>query len=424
MGNEWIRRLAEFFNPFLLEKKNQLQSKKSALQDDDEDNNHNGNHSSGELSQHFWFDESERLKAAVYSLSVLYHSLVSDPVNNKHQMMIIENVSNVIFYAAHWIARTGPSEILNPSFGLLAAVVKENKAGSAFISQLTIKLTPNQAGKNIPGDAEVGSLEYGWKPLPNEETKYISFLSLLAERFIYPVKPWHSPHYESESGTDSSLQHILSIPLLQTASVQNVPLTFERACFLLFDQIISIDPSISDLIIQSILAPPPQPIDMMDSSSSQPLEMMKPLGFIVVHSILDVCEKLYHGHQFLPTGGLNNKNQLETVERSIQIFSSIYLHGSQLARELTTAITVNHIKNMKDKQMQQRHLHHDQEVKLLLPYLLASVGKAARLPGGVGYHYIIAVLQLLSVIAFDCERATHQVRSKAYFLFRSYYFSL
>jgi chromosome segregation ATPase len=442
MGNQWIIRLAEFFNPGILEKLNQPRLK-SSLTDDSEGGNNDGQ----QLQQQFWFQDSGHLSCAISAISVLYVSLLSSippgpdatdenlsslVVNTKHQNMILDTANIVLNYAAHWIARCGPTEILNPSFSLILAIIYANQKNAHFISQLNLKITPNTIGKNIPFTVtEIGTLEYGWRPLQQDETKYISFLSLLAERYILPIKPWLSnQNIDVATSNANDEASLLDIPLLSTftsslpaGSSTSSKYSLEKACLLLFEQIISIDTTICDLIIQSILAPPPQLLDDEHSEESQhrPMEMMKPLGFILVSTILDNCEKLFHSSNPL---FFTNQNKLthsgatniETVERCLHVLTNIYLHGSQLSHELTTAITTNHIRLLKDKKhlmssSSSHLLHHDSsnEVKVLLPYLLASVGKAARLPGGIGYNYIIAILQLLSIIACDCERATHQM---------------
>ena len=44
----------------------------------------------------------------------------------------------------------------------------------------------------------------------------------------------------------------------------------------------------------------------------------------------------------------------------------------------------------------------------LLPYLLATVGRAARVPSG-GHSLLVAILRLLSAIASGCDVAARQV---------------
>lgn len=88
------------------------------------------------------------------------------------------------------------------------------------------------------------------------------------------------------------------------------------------------------------------------------------------------------------------------IERSCNILTLLFVHSDSLARELLTAISTGHTSlatNAAGPFTSQQ----------ILPFLLASAGKAIRLQNG--YTVVTAILRLLAVAITDCDRAVRQV---------------
>lgn len=391
MGSDWILRLADFFDPNLLESIEK--SSFSMGMEDDEDGD------SGP-SADCWFDDPSRLACAVLALASLYHSL-STP-NKKHQNALATGTSVVVPSAVFWIARRGPSELVSAGLSLLSRLVE---AGNADVGNLLantyVKVSPSVPRKNIPSDIELPSLSFGWKPLPNDDRKFISVLSLLAERYIYPASAWN-PRDGAVLGDALEVNHFVSVG----AAVASDDSLAQRALCVL-ESILASDPSISDLIVQYILAPPPPPqVDGMyqdeyaqslNPHASQ-LETMKPLGLLVLRLLVDGCNKILDG----AVG--TSKQGLDTAERAANVLSVIFIHGSQLAKELCTAVTTSHTGGLTGTS------HSTGGNKFILPMLLFTAGRTARSAGGAGYPLLISILRMLACIASGCEFAAKQVR--------------
>jgi chromosome segregation ATPase len=88
------------------------------------------------------------------------------------------------------------------------------------------------------------------------------------------------------------------------------------------------------------------------------------------------------------------------IERSCNILTLLFVHSDSLARELLTVISTGHTSlasNGVGPFTSQQ----------ILPFLLASAGKAIRLQNG--YAIVTAILRLLAVAITDCDRAVRQV---------------
>lgn len=391
MGSDWILRLADFFDPSLLEsiEKNNFAL---GLEDDDDEE---------PLVNEGWFDNPARLACAVLALASLYRSL-STP-NKKHQSMLATSTSVVIPSAAFWVARRGPSELVNAGLSLLSRLVEGGNTEVAnLLSNSYIKVSPAVARKNFPSDVELPQLLFGWRPLPGDDRKFISIMSLLAERYIYPVDAWN-PKEGAALGSKLTVQY----QVLADGGGDNLA----QCSLLVLEQILASDPSISDLIVQYILAPPPPPhLDGMPEdddgmNSSQQLESMRPLGLLVLALLIEGCNKILDG---------SGKIDFAVSERAANLLSVVFIHGSQLAKELCTAVTTSHIIHGMGKSLtisNQAGGH-----KFILPLLLFTAGRIARSAGGAGYPLLISYLRLLACIVSDCEFASKQVRFFILFL--------
>ena len=393
MGTEWILRLADFFNPSILEK---LGLRRFSGNDDDQES-------------FCWFDETSRLSCAVFSQMILYNALNRGVGAAKHQTLLYESAPMVLSSAAFWIARNGPKELVSVALSFLGAMVSHNANVGIALSNLQIKLSPPIEGTNIPRGQEVTSLQFSWKPLPNDDRRHIAFLSLLAERYIFPTTPWHGSHGDYfKNGLDVEYE-------IRDDFGPGNKNRLDLHCLSLFEKVMSVDSTLCDMTVQYILAPPPPPMlsDSMDGFDDYAdhqiqLETMKPLGGLLSHLLVGMCDKLLgHGvHSHHSFGVVGTKNEMESGERVTHLLSIIFMHGSLLARELSTAITTSHVRNLKDPRA--RHSH-EGEVKPFLPLILATVGKSARLPGGTGYPFVASILQLLAIVVTGCERATRQL---------------
>lgn len=395
MGIEWILRLADFFNPMILES---MEVNSRSLMDGD---------AVGSVG---WFDESNRLSCAVLAVAILSNGLQFH--NVKHQNVIADGAAQVLQSSLYWVGRNGPAELLVASLSLFDAVVQNNPNVAHVLSSIFIKIAPNSRGKNITSDAEAASLLYAWKPLPNDERRCISLLALLAERYVHGCKPWRAPAASIIHG-DLGFQSDYDV-LLQNESIEN---SVQNPFLLLFHRITSVDTTVSDTLVQYVLAPPP-PTGLGDDEEdmyqpmSAPLESMRPVCSILLQTVVQYCEKLLTSHVQYNTpgfGGANgSKSDIEIVEKVSHVLTVVFMNGSLLGRELCTAITTSHCATQLDSQ-DKKLREVDADNKAILPFIMAAIGRAARLPGGLGYPLVKAVIMWLATVVCGCERATRMV---------------
>lgn len=405
MGSDWILRLADFFDPNLLESIEK--SNFSMGMEDDEDGD------SGRASADCWFDDPSRLACAILALASLYHSLST--TNKKHQNALATGTSVVVPSAVFWIARRGPSELVSAGLSLLSKLVESGNADVGnLLSNTYIKVSPAVPRKNIPSDIEMPSLTFGWKPLPNDDRKFISVLSLLAERYIYPAGAWN-PRDGAVLGDNLKVHQLVAVG----AAVAAEDSLAQRA-LCVFENILASDPSISDLIVQYILAPPPPPhIDGMFQDEyahslnpqAAQLESMRPLGLLVLRLLVDGCNKILEGSVYSGGAPSTGKQGLDTAERAANVLAVVFIHGSQLAKELCTAVTTAHTGGVTGSN------HSTGGNKFILPMLLFTAGRTARSAGGAGYPLLISILRMLACIASGCEFAAKQVLIHVFFSF-------
>lgn len=385
MGTEWILKLSDFFNPMILET---MDISFNTLMEDANQNT-------------CWFDESNRLSCAVLAIAILSNSLQYH--NVKHQNVIAETATTVLQSALYWIGRNGPTELLVASLSLLDVVVSKNVNVAHLLASMFVKISPNSKGKNISIDGDVASLQYAWKPLPTDERRCISLLALLAERYITPCKPWNAISTSIIQG-DLGFQGDYD-SLLRGGDVDAAA---SNPFILLFHRIMNVDSVIPDTSVQYVLAPPPPPMGMGDDddmyeTSPAILESMRPVCSILFQNLIQFCEKLSSGHMQYSAGLGSNpgtmKNEIESIERLLQLLTVVFMNASLLGRELSTAISTNHFSTSLD----------GNEGKAIVPFILATVGKAARLPGGFGYPLVKASMLWLATVVCGCERATRMV---------------
>jgi chromosome segregation ATPase len=398
MGTDWILRLADFFDPSLLESIDRALA--TGLEGDSSDEE---GRASSRGAGACWFDEPARLACAVLALTALYHSL-STP-NKKHQTLLATATSVVVPSAAFWLARRGPSELVNAGMSLLCRLVEGGNAEVGnLLSIAYIKVPPAVPRKNFPSDVEPPSLTFGWKPLPGDERKFISLLSLLAERYIFPADAW-----DPASGAVLPNAPALKLAFdLQPRAQSGPGVDLASAALAVLERILAVDTSISDLIVQYILAPPPPPhVDGMfadeyeqagRSARGGQLEVMMPLGSHVLHLLVEGCNKVLEGSAGSTAAG---RGSLEVAERAANVLAVVCIHGSQLGRELCTAISTAHAGAQASAAAA--------GPKMILPMLLFAAGRTARSAGVAGYPLLVSILRLLACIASDCERAAKQM---------------
>ena len=152
---------------------------------------------------------------------------------------------------------------------------------------------------------------------------------------------------------------------------------------------------------------------MMDSQTAG-RESSQPLGTLVFNLLVEGCNKLLAGASkgmgMSMGGGMSgskgdqSSNAIELAERAANLLAAVFVHGSQLAKELSTAINTSHTAVVLCTATQSHS-----GPQPLLPLMLATASSMARVPGGGGYALLRAVLRMLSAIVAGCERATNQL---------------
>eukprot|EP01038_Epipyxis_sp_PR26KG_P004912 gene4912-6875_t len=378
MGTDWISPLADFVDPrrleFVGENRNDV---------DDADSS---------VAAVGWFEQPVRISCAVLAISALYCSL-SNP-NPAHQAKIVSN-EHLMKHLAYSISRNGPTDLVNACLSLLYRAAYNNKEIGFNLANKFIQVLPAQSGKTVPIGVELPSLTFGWKPLPNDGRKIISILALLVERYIYSTNTWNTASL-------STIKEKLNVEFDMQQSGSN---SFSIVCMKVFERILSVDSNSSDLMIQHILAPPPPSHAEMESvgngmNANNTLESMKPLGNIVLSLLVESCNKILN-NQFSGQSP-SFKIDLELAEKSANVLALVFSYGTQVSKELATAINSSHVA------YGGRGPIIAGEIRPILPFLLSSAGRAARVPNG-GFTLLIALLRLLSSVASGCERAVRQM---------------
>jgi hypothetical protein len=435
------------------------------------DGSENGERDASEIgssSSTVWFDSPNRIACALCSITALLHSLNADSSSfNKHQNAALNCSPSVVSALTHWLARNGPSNLLGVCLSLLSKIVEKNPELGAKIASADLKISPAVSGKTIPHGFNVPSLKFGWKPLPSDDRKCISVLALLVERYVFVPGAngiWNGAdagididklgivNYLQPFSRDDAMQAKKGDGEAIAAAVMCDRVLFAQECLFLFERIISVDKSASDVMIQYVLAPPPPPAEDYDDSFGEngkrvELDTAKPLASLLFALLLNGCYKALsaasspYALSAAAAGGtgvssLYRSAEVEAAERAANALCVVFVHGTVLAREMASAVTVTHastvdisaifasaaVGNTPAMGMSMAGSGGGVSGRgALLPQLLGMVGRAAKMAGGGGGgganaavsgtvgSLLVAMLRLLAVVASGCERAAKLV---------------
>ena len=312
MGKEWVLNLNQFFDPSLVEN---LKLKNSFDAD-----------GAGESA---WFEQPTRVGCAALALKSLAGAL--EVVNQKHQKLVALQTS-VVPSAAFWIARKGPSELLEAALLLLVRVVQDNSEVASRVAEMMVEVSPNESGKTYPSGVEIPAVYFGWRPLPSDDRRFVTIPALLAERYIFSSTAWDvsaspaSPFDSNASNGDGN-----SVTKKDELSVR---------CLNVLETLLRADPTTCDMMIQYILAPPPPSAwdEDMARGEAAALESIRPLGVILLTTLLDGSGRFLGGNMATASSA-----DVCVVERSANVLTLLFLSGGQLARELSTVLSTSHM---------------------------------------------------------------------------------
>lgn len=395
MGVQCILKLGEFFDPAVLESL-QAASVDGSLDDS--------------LSvPASWFDQPTRVSSAILAINAINNSLST--LNAKHQNLLVNSTTSVLHSSAFWIARKGPLEVANAALSLLYRVVDGNSTVGEQLCDLVIKVPPAVSGQSIPSGSEIPTLNFAWKPSAGESRYLISLSSLLSERYIYFNGNSATPGCWDSAVSASSLAELTIDFDVLGVLLTRTPDSFAKGCLAVFEKILASDAMASDRLIQYILAPPPPPAG--DDSGFEGAASSPPLGTgtLVLHLVVEGGMKLLNSNQVTALTINAIRYDLDLAERATNVLATVFVHGSQLAREMFTALSTQHLTQSMGSSSGLRLKGNDGDVKLLLPFLMLTAGRTTRMPQGSGYKLLISLLRLLSTVVCDCERATKLVRT-------------
>ena len=374
MGSDWFLKLADFFDPSVLEKMTAR-----GLYDDDGDE---------AVQDEMWFEESSRVLCASYAMHALANSLSNG--SKKYQNLLGVTSHDLMTNASFWLARRGPYELITPAIDLISKIVSNNEEVRSSIANSVVQISPSKKGTTVPSDFEFPPstfLMYGWKPLPNEDTKCIALPSLYAEQYIFQPCLW-----SSRPGDVVCTQEELYM--------------VSEKCLDLLDAMFSIEATYAGNLVTSILAPPP-PMDNMDENQQNgPMDIMKPFASLVLNTLLEASVRATSGGNspgllLVPLANSQlNVSDVTLVVRCSSVMALMFIHGDSLARELFTAVSTGHT-SLAAGQGTFTPVQ-------LLPFLLATAGRAVR-AGGDGYTLLVAIVRLLSAAVCSCSRAVKLV---------------
>jgi hypothetical protein len=156
---------------------------------DDNDSNSGGTE---DVDGSLWFGDTTRVCCAVLAIQSLSSSLSIG--TKKHQEQIMNDVTSVALSCVHWIARRGPTDLVYAALLLLLRLVDNNATTGFKLANLTFQIAPSQSGKTVPSTdtcpTNALALRFSWRPIPSDPRRMCTVLSLLAERYLYPVELW------------------------------------------------------------------------------------------------------------------------------------------------------------------------------------------------------------------------------------------
>ena len=262
MGKEWIFNLTDFFKTELetyVSVRNSLNydalgsDSRNGTGDSDGDRDGDGDG---------WFYDTCRVHCAVLALQAIAGAL--ETTNQKHQKLVAMQ-TNVAPSAAFWIARKGPSELVDAALLLLTYLVQDNADVAAHVAESMIEINPNISGKSYPKGVEVPAVYFGWRPLPSDDRRFITIPALLAERYIFSSTSWNVPSSSSSSSTARN-----SSP--DCLSVQ---------CLNVLETLLKAGPTTCDIMVQYVLAPPPPSGDDDGQGGITALEAMRYVRYTI-----------------------------------------------------------------------------------------------------------------------------------------------
>jgi hypothetical protein len=352
-----------------------------------------------------WFDQPNKFTTAILALKFLNVAInirSSGNSNDKQNAIAIGNAS-ILNSVALYIARRGPRELVDLALQFLERLILKNEKLGRKLADYNILFKPCIPEKSVPSTYGVmPTVIFSWKPLPTGDSRFFTIPSLLVERYLYPFDTWTSPDiYESVVAAAAVPPDAVNLPSLADGEDfinSDTADGFSRGCLRAFETWLGSDANQSSFIIQHILAPPLPSSDDDARGSTTQLESPKPFGSTVLTILTEGCYKV-----FLSSANLKSiKPELDTLERCINIFTLVFVNGTALSREMSTAITTNHA-------LQSSLIKSNIQNQLLLPFLMSVGGRAARLSGGLGYPVLDAILRMLTAAMNGCPDVVRAV---------------
>jgi hypothetical protein len=386
MGQEWISILEHFFDP------ENLDSYKPPLTDDDGDVRHVGKDSA-------WYADPKMLACGVLAVGAIANSLAIPNAKHQDACVSFQNATtskSLLFAASYWFARRGPSELLDAVLSFFVHVMKQNPTIGHHVLSFVLALPhSNLPGKSIPTHAEPASLHFSWKPYPDKDARYITLPSLFVERYIYRGAAW--PATAMPLDTNSNIMSDFK-SIFDSSTAEGLA----DACLKIVETWLEADSTVSDLVVQYTIAPPP-PLrpEEFDDNGNMTAESSKPIGKIVLTLLADSVNRLINVNSLQVSGGLvassassTGNGDAELVERSCNILAVVFIYGTSLAKELSTAITTQHLGSASSGM---RPLP-------ILSHLLSSAGRLIKSSSASGISVMVSILRLLAIVSSGCER--------------------
>ena len=269
MGNEWIFNLTDFFKAELETYVSVRNSLDYGALGSDSRNGGSDRDGGGDSDRDGdgWFYDTCRVHCAVLALQAIAGAL--EITNQKHQKLVAIQ-TNVAPSAAFWIARKGPSDLVDAALLLLTYLVQDNADVAAHVAEIMIEISPNISGKSYPKGVDVPAVYFGWRPLPSDDRRFITIPALLAERYIFSSTSWNVPSPSSSLSSSTSSTAINSSPNCLSVRCLNVLETLFRA-----------GPTTCDIMVQYVLAPPPPSGDDDGQGGITALEAMRYVHYTI-----------------------------------------------------------------------------------------------------------------------------------------------
>jgi len=386
MDGGWHWKLLDFFDPILLESIGDKERNRStSTSRSDKDRNEDV---LDDVESDPWYLQPIRLDCAVMALNALADS--QNTPNDKHQRIIGISGENIISAATFWVTRLGPSELVAPGLRLLENVVRGNETVASHVYGITLRVPLSVPGHTTPAGID-STIVFAWKPVASDERRLVSIPTLLADRYVWRGEGWIAAARLSRGpgsvpgGVGVGGEFVLS-----------------TACLQALDAVLAGSSTTSGLVMQHILAPP---LPNMDDEMSGTLETMKPFGAVVLNALVESCAKLISWQGGI---GADLRMDINIAQRCADLLSLVLIHGGLLSRELATALSTGHtsLGAGRGGPVVTALVHQP-----LLPFLLSTAGRAARVPNG-GHELMAALLRMLAAAATDCPPAVVQVSSR------------